>query len=40
MARASVDCALWELYSKELGIPEYKALGGVKDSVEAGVCYD
>lgn len=37
MARASVDCALWELYSKELGIPEYKALGGVKDSVEAGV---
>ena len=23
MARASVDCALWELYSKELGIPEY-----------------
>lgn len=37
MARASVDCALWELYSKELGIPEYKALGGGKDSVEAGV---
>ena len=37
MARASVDCALWELYSKELGIPEYKALGGVRDEIEAGV---
>ena len=34
MARASVDCALWELYSKELGIPEYKALGGVRDEAE------
>lgn len=37
MARASVDCALWELYSKELGIPEYKALGGVRNEIEAGV---
>lgn len=37
MARAAVDCALWELYSKELGVPEYKALGGVKNEIEAGV---
>lgn len=37
MARASVDCALWELYSKEQGLPEYKALGGVKNEIEAGV---
>lgn len=37
MARASVDCALWDLYSKEQGIPEYKALGGVRTKVEGGV---
>lgn len=37
MARASVDCALWDLYSRELGVPEYKALGGTKTEVEAGV---
>ncbi len=37
MARASVDCALWDLYSKELGIPEHKALGGVKNEIETGV---
>lgn len=37
MARASVDCALWDLYSKELGIPESKALGGNKKTVEAGI---
>jgi O-succinylbenzoate synthase len=37
MARASVDCALWDLYSKELGISESEALGGDKGQVEAGV---
>lgn len=37
MARSSVDCALWELYSKELGIPEWKALGGTKTEIESGV---
>ena len=37
MARSSVDCALWELYSKEQGIPEWKALGGNKKQVETGV---
>ena len=37
MARAAVDCALWDLWSKEQGLPEYKALGGVRSAVEAGV---
>lgn len=37
MARSAVDCALWELYAKEQGIPEWKALGGDKTEVEAGV---
>ncbi|MEE3453530.1 o-succinylbenzoate synthase [Dialister sp.] len=37
MARSSVDCALWEIYSKELSIPEWKALGGNKTEVETGV---
>ena len=37
MARSAVDCALWELYSKQQGLPEWKALGGVKTEVEAGI---
>ena len=37
MARSAVDCALWELYSKQQGLPEGKALGGVKTEVEAGI---
>jgi len=37
MARSAIDCALWELYSKQQGLPEWKALGGVKTEVEAGV---
>ncbi|MGN0837556.1 MAG: o-succinylbenzoate synthase [Pyramidobacter sp.] len=36
-ARSAVDCALWDLYSKAQGVPEYKALGGVRNQVEAGV---
>lgn len=37
MARASIDCALWDLYSKERNLPEFRVLGGVRTSVEAGV---
>lgn len=37
IARSAVDCALWDLHSQRLGLPEYKALGGVKTEVEAGV---
>lgn len=37
MARASVDCALWDLYSRTLGTPEWRALGGTKSVVESGV---
>lgn len=36
-ARSAVDCALWDLWSKERGLPEYKALGGVRDVIESGV---
>ena len=37
MARAAVDCALWDLYSRELGKPEWQVLGGVKNVIESGV---
>jgi len=37
MARASVDCALWELYAKEQGISVAKALGGTRTEIETGV---
>jgi O-succinylbenzoate synthase len=37
MAKASLDCALWDLYAKELNIPLAKALGGTKDKIETGV---
>ena len=30
MARSAVDCALWDLWSREQGIPEWRALGGTK----------
>ena len=37
MARSAVDCALWELYSKQQGLPEGKVLGGGNTEVEAGI---
>lgn len=37
MAKSAIDCALWDLYAKEQGIPLAKALGGTKDSIETGV---
>lgn len=37
MAKSSINCALWDLYSKEKNIPLAKALGGSKDKVETGV---
>lgn len=37
MAKAAVDCALWDLYAKEQNISLAKALGGTKDKIETGV---
>lgn len=37
MAKAAVDCALWDLYAKEQNIPLSKALGGTRDKIETGV---
>ncbi|WP_371379495.1 o-succinylbenzoate synthase [Sporomusa aerivorans] len=37
MAKAALDCAVWDLYAKEQNIPLAKALGGIKDKVETGV---
>lgn len=37
MARASVDCALWDLWSRGQGLPEWKAIGGTKRVIESGV---
>lgn len=37
MARAAVDCALWDLWSRTQGIPEWRALGGTKNVIESGV---
>ncbi|MCG5029845.1 o-succinylbenzoate synthase [Mesosutterella sp. OilRF-GAM-744-9] len=37
MARSAVDCALWDLWSREQGVPEWKALGGVRTEIESGV---
>lgn len=37
MARSAVDCALWDLWSREEGIPEWRALGGTKNVIESGV---
>jgi len=37
MAKAAVDCALWDLYAKEQNISLAKALGGTRDKIETGV---
>ncbi len=37
MARAAVDCALWDLYAQEKGISVSKALGGTRTEIETGV---
>ena len=37
MAKAGVEFALWDLYSKSLKQPLYRAIGGVRDRVESGV---
>ena len=37
MARAAVDCALWDLYAQDQGVSVSKALGGTRSEVETGV---
>lgn len=36
-AKAAVEGAIWDAYTKQKNIPLWKELGGVKDKVEAGV---
>ncbi len=36
-AKAALDGAIWDLYSKENGISLSKAIGGVKEKIEVGV---
>lgn len=37
MSKAVVEMAVWDLWSKALGLPLAAALGGVRDAVEVGV---
>ncbi len=37
MAKAVVEMAFWDLWSKSLGIPLKAAIGGLRDSVDVGV---
>ncbi|OYT40084.1 MAG: o-succinylbenzoate synthase [Desulfurococcales archaeon ex4484_58] len=37
IAKAGLEFALWDLYSKQLKQPLYKVLGGVKNEIESGV---
>ncbi|MCP3742005.1 o-succinylbenzoate synthase [Rossellomorea sp. BNER] len=37
MAKAALEGAVWDLYSKQLGIPLSKALGGTKKEIDVGV---
>jgi len=37
MAKAAIDCALWDLYAKEQNISLSEALGGTRDQIETGV---
>lgn len=37
MAKAALEAALWDLYSRLEGVPLWRALGGVREEVPAGV---
>ncbi len=37
MAKAAVETAIWELWSKENSLPLYKAIGGVREEIPCGV---
>lgn len=37
MAKAALDCAIWDLYAKENNITLSQALGGTRDKVETGI---
>jgi O-succinylbenzoate synthase len=37
MAKAALDCAVWDLFAKEQGVPLAKALGGTRTEVETGI---
>lgn len=37
MAKASIDMAIWDLYSKKQGISLSKAIGGTRDFIDSGV---
>jgi o-succinylbenzoate synthase len=37
MAKAALEGAVWDLYSKQLGIPLAKALGGTKKEIDVGI---
>lgn len=37
MARSALDCAVWDLYAKELGVPLAEALGGTRKQIETGI---
>jgi O-succinylbenzoate synthase len=37
MAKAAVECAVWDLMAQERGLPLARLLGGTKESVEVGV---
>ncbi|WP_421380788.1 o-succinylbenzoate synthase [Bacillus salacetis] len=36
MAKAALECAVWDLYAKQLGQPLWKVLGGTREVIEAG----
>ncbi|EGO63363.1 o-succinylbenzoate synthase [Acetonema longum] len=37
MAKAALDCAIWDLYAKENNISVARALGGTRDKIETGI---
>lgn len=37
MAKAALECAVWDLYAKRKGIPLAEALGGQREQIEVGI---
>ena len=37
MAKAALECAVWDLYARRNNLPLYKALGGTRQQIDVGV---
>ncbi len=37
MAKSAIEGAIWDLYAKQLELPLYKVIGGIRDKIDVGI---